>query len=40
MKNILLFLLVLFSANVFGQEELEEVKVKTRNYRLSISEKA
>lgn len=37
MKNILLFLLVLFSANVFGQEELEEVKVKTTQKGLKKS---
>ncbi|NMH25052.1 TonB-dependent receptor plug domain-containing protein [Flavobacterium solisilvae] len=37
MKNTLLFLLVLFSANVFGQEELEEVKVKTTQKGLKKS---
>ena len=37
MKNILMFLLVLFSANVFGQEELEEVKVKTTQKGLKKS---
>ena len=37
MKNILLFFLVLFSANVFGQEELEEVKVKTTQKGLKKS---
>lgn len=37
MKNILLFLLVLFSSNVFGQEELEEVKVKTTQKGLKKS---
>jgi len=37
MKNILLFLLVLFSSNVFGQEELEEVKVKATQKGLKKS---
>ena len=37
MKNILMFLLVLFSGNVFGQEELEEVKVKTTQKGLKKS---
>lgn len=37
MKNILLFLLVLFTANVFGQEELEEVKIKTTQKGLKKS---
>ena len=37
MKNILLFMLVLFSSNVFGQEELEEVKVKTTQKGLKKS---
>lgn len=37
MKNILWFLLVLFSSNVFGQEELEEVKVKATQKGLKKS---
>ena len=37
MKNTLLFLLVLFSANLFAQEELEEVKVKTTQKGLKKS---
>jgi len=37
MKNILMFLLVLFSANLFAQEELEEVKVKTTQKGLKKS---
>lgn len=37
MKNILMFLLVLFTANVFGQEELEEVKIKTTQKGLKKS---
>lgn len=37
MKNILMFLLVLFSTNVFGQEELEEVKIKTTQKGLKKS---
>ena len=37
MKNILWFLLVLFSSNVFGQEKLEEVKVKATQKGLKKS---
>lgn len=37
MKNTLLLLLVLFSANLFAQEELEEVKVKTTQKGLKKS---
>jgi outer membrane receptor for ferrienterochelin and colicins len=37
MKNILWFLLVLFSFNAFGQEELEEVKVKATQKGLKKS---
>lgn len=37
MKNILLFVLVLFSANLFAQEELEEVKIKATQKGLKKS---
>lgn len=37
MKNILLFLLVLFSTNVFAQEKLEEVQVKATQKGLKKS---